>query len=111
MLSDDEIDEIRSQDPGFNRNFRIQFELSRASYTLQALKLAFEQLKVQYGFTLFRLRSEWNSTGLSSASTAEQTPAKYMRDSFLKLRKRNVIPTRKEYSKNRMYFQFLIRMV
>ncbi|EMM70958.1 hypothetical protein LEP1GSC038_1618 [Leptospira weilii str. 2006001855] len=85
ILPDDEIDEIRNRDPNFNRNFRIQFELSRASYTLQALKLAFEQLKVQYGFTLFRLRSEWNSTGLSSASTAEQTPAKYMRDSFFRI--------------------------
>lgn len=84
ILSDDEIDEIRNRDPNFNRNFRIQFELSRASYTLQALKLAFEQLKVQYGFVLFRLRSEWNSTGFSSASSAEQTPAKYMKDSFFR---------------------------
>lgn len=84
MLSDDEVDEIRSQDPNFNRNFRIQFELSRASYTLQALKLAFEQLKVQYAFTAFKLKSEWNSTGLSASSSADQTPAKYMKDSFFR---------------------------
>ncbi|XDD51996.1 SGNH/GDSL hydrolase family protein [Leptospira sp. WS92.C1] len=84
MLSDDEVDEIRDKDPSFNRNFQIQFELSKASYTLQALKLAVEQLKVQYTFTLFRLKSEWNSTGLSSESGNDQTSAKYMKDSFFR---------------------------
>ncbi|MCG6193626.1 lipase [Leptospira sp. FAT2] len=84
MLSDDEVDEIRDKDPSFNRNFQIQFELSRASYTLQALKLALEQLKVQYAFTKFRLQTEWDSTGLSASSNAEQTPTKYMKDSFFR---------------------------
>ncbi|MBM9575785.1 lipase [Leptospira sp. 201903070] len=84
MLSDDEVDQIRDQDPSFNRNFQIQFELSRASYTLQALKLALEQLKVQYSFTTFKLKSEWNSTGFSSASTLDQTPVRYMKDSFFR---------------------------
>ncbi|RHX89664.1 LA_2490 family SGNH/GDSL-type esterase [Leptospira stimsonii] len=84
MLSDDEVDEIRDQDPSFNRNFQIQFELSRASYTLQALKLALEQLKVQYAFTSSKLRSEWNSTGLSPGSTSDQTLSRYMKDSFFR---------------------------
>ncbi|PJZ52551.1 LA_2490 family SGNH/GDSL-type esterase [Leptospira adleri] len=84
MLSDDEVDEIRDKDPSFNRNFQIQFELSRASYTLQALKLAIEQLKVQYAFTTFKLKSEWNSTGFSSASTPDQTLVRYMKDSFFR---------------------------
>lgn len=101
MLSDDEIDEIRSRDPNFNRNFRIQFELSRASYTFQALKLAFEQLKVQYGFTMFRLKSEWNSTGLSSASTVEQTPLKYMKDSFFRTPETKCDPNTQETFKKK----------
>ncbi|MDV6235343.1 lipase [Leptospira ellisii] len=84
MLSDDEVDEIRDKDPSFNRNFRIQFELSRASYTLLALKLAFEQLKVQYAFTRYKVRSEWEFTGLSASSGPEQTTAKYMKDSFFR---------------------------
>ncbi|TGK37441.1 lipase [Leptospira gomenensis] len=84
MLSDDEVDEIRDKDPSFNRNFRIQFELSRVSYTLLALKLAYEQLKVQYAFARDKVRVEWESTGFSSSSGAEQTPAKYMKDSFFR---------------------------
>jgi len=43
ILPDDELDALHENDPVWKSNFRIQFEATRISYLLQALKLAYEQ--------------------------------------------------------------------
>lgn len=47
ILPDDEKDARRSDDPFYRNLFRLQFEATEAFYTLQALKLAQEQLQLQ----------------------------------------------------------------
>jgi hypothetical protein len=47
ILSDDEQDDFRLNDPFFKRSFQIQFELTRWSYLLMASRLAIEQLKIK----------------------------------------------------------------
>lgn len=46
-LSDDEKDVLREKDPSFRFWFRLQFEITRWSYALQALKLSWEQLHIR----------------------------------------------------------------
>lgn len=47
ILPDDEKDARRTDDPFYRNVFRLQFEATGAFYTLQALKLAQEQLQLQ----------------------------------------------------------------
>ncbi|GBF49831.1 hypothetical protein LPTSP4_13510 [Leptospira ryugenii] len=43
ILPDDELDALHENDPTWKRNFKLQFEATRVSYVLQALKLSYEQ--------------------------------------------------------------------
>lgn len=64
ILPDDQTDALREKDPNYARNFKFQFHLTRISYTLQALKLAWEQIKVTYDFTRLSIKLELISAGL-----------------------------------------------
>ncbi|PJZ70116.1 lipase [Leptospira perolatii] len=88
ILPDDEIDLIRERDPSYKRNFRIQFELTSWSYALQALKLAWEQLRISASVTKIGIEKEIRSAGLSSVSTPEETFGKYLLQSFYRPPKR-----------------------
>ncbi|EMY27352.1 hypothetical protein LEP1GSC115_3746 [Leptospira interrogans serovar Australis str. 200703203] len=56
---------------------------------------------------MFRLKSEWNSTGLSSASTVEQTPVKYMKDSFFRTPETKCDPNPQETFKKKNVIEAL----
>lgn len=67
ILSDDENDVIRHNDPAYKRAFELQFELTRASYALMAGKLALEQLRVRYAEQKQFIRNRLIEAGLLSA--------------------------------------------
>lgn len=74
ILPDDENDALHEHDLEWKNKFRIQFELTRISYLLQALKLAFEQTKVKYAQTKYTI-------ALDSKQIAE-TPLTYLKEAF-----------------------------
>ncbi|EPG68022.1 LA_2490 family SGNH/GDSL-type esterase [Leptospira wolffii] len=72
ILPDDQTDALREKDPNYARNFKFQFHLTRISYTLQALKLAWEQILVTYAFTRLTVKQELISAGLYPRSWLEK---------------------------------------
>lgn len=48
ILPDDELDSLHENDEVWKKSFYLQFEATRYSYLLQALKLAWEQNKIAY---------------------------------------------------------------
>ncbi len=66
VLPDDDTDEIRDADPSYRMSFRIQFELTRYSYTLMSLKLSYEQLRIKWEENKRQIRSELVQSGLSA---------------------------------------------
>ncbi|TGL11442.1 LA_2490 family SGNH/GDSL-type esterase [Leptospira meyeri] len=75
ILPDDENDALHENDPVWKKNFRIQFELTRISYLLQALKLAYEQTKVKFAQTKYIISAD---TNLLTSS-----PVVYLRETFI----------------------------
>lgn len=75
ILPDDENDALHENDPVWKKNFRIQFELTRISYLLQALKLGYEQTKVKFAQTKYLIAAD---TNLLSSS-----PLVYLRETFI----------------------------
>lgn len=75
ILPDDESDALHENDPVWKQNFRIQFELTRVSYLLQALKLAYEQTKVKLAQTKYLV-----STDTEQLTTS---PIVYLRETFI----------------------------
>ncbi|TGL52131.1 lipase [Leptospira meyeri] len=75
ILPDDENDALHENDPVWKKNFRIQFELTRISYLLQALKLAYEQTKVKFSQTKYIISAD---TNLLTSS-----PMVYLRETFI----------------------------
>ncbi|TGL87275.1 lipase [Leptospira congkakensis] len=75
ILPDDENDALHENDPVWKKNFRIQFELTRVSYLLQALKLAYEQTKVKFAQTKYLVAAD---TELLFSS-----PLVYLRETFI----------------------------
>ncbi len=83
LLPDDEIDSLHENDPVWKKSFYLQFEATRFSYLLQALKLAWEQNKLaMYGFKArannltnsansFSIRSELKSAFISERSPCD----------------------------------------
>lgn len=97
ILPDDQTDAIRETDQNYRRNFRIQFELTKHSYALQALKLAWEQLNVTASVTKLSIEKEIRSAGFSSSSGRDETVGSYLKSSFYRPPPRPDCST--EYSK------------
>jgi hypothetical protein len=68
IQSDDENYESRKKNPSQENAFFIQFELTRYSYLLQALKLAYENSILQFHISRESAKSEWKESGLTSGS-------------------------------------------
>ncbi len=60
---DDVKDAKRMNDPAYNLSFRIQFELTRYSYALQAAKLAYENLLIKRSITSESVKAELIEAG------------------------------------------------
>lgn len=71
---DDVVDQRRMDNPAYLSFFKLQFEITRYSYSLQALKLAYEQLRIRLPAN-FRSAKEEFHTGLTS-------PVSYLTGSF-----------------------------
>ncbi len=72
ILPDDQTDALREKDLEYARNFKFQFHLTRISYTLQALKLALEQIKVTFAVTKLTIKQELISSGIYPRSWLEE---------------------------------------
>lgn len=70
VLPDDVIAERKRNDPDYLKAFRIQFKLTEYSYLLQALKLAFEQQRVQIPANLAEYDRELVRAGLKTPREA-----------------------------------------
>lgn len=81
ILPDDELDAIHENDERWKSNFRLQFEATRISFFLQALKLAYEQTLVIWAQNKNAFFLEWN--------VALKNPSMYIYDSFFQDSKRN----------------------
>jgi hypothetical protein len=82
ILPDDELDALHEKDESWKRNFRIQFEATRISFFLQALKLAYEQTIIVW--------SQNKSLARSELKYAIEDPFKYILSSFFETSKRNI---------------------
>ncbi|EQA47286.1 hypothetical protein LEP1GSC050_1091 [Leptospira broomii serovar Hurstbridge str. 5399] len=82
ILPDDQTDAARESDPNYRRNFRIQFELTKWSYALQAMKLAWEQLSVTASVTKMNIANEIKSAGMSENSQPGENLGSYIKNSF-----------------------------
>ncbi|TGM44029.1 lipase [Leptospira biflexa] len=74
ILPDDENDALHENDLEWKNKFRIQFELTRVSYLLQALKLAYEQTKVKWAQTKYILQMD--------SEQIAKAPLEYLHDAF-----------------------------
>jgi hypothetical protein len=81
ILPDDELDAIHENDEVWKSRFKLQFEATRISYFLQALKLAYEQSIIVWSANKKIAISEWNF--------ATTHPWDYMLSSFFSLTPRN----------------------
>ncbi|HBS04790.1 MAG TPA: lipase [Leptospiraceae bacterium] len=63
---DDVKDARRMNDPAYKLSFRIQFELTRYSYALQAAKLAYENLLIKRSITTESIKAELIEAGFMS---------------------------------------------
>ncbi len=61
VLSDDEQDDFRLNDPFFKKTFRMQFELTRWSYLLMAARLSYDQIRIKIQETKAGILSEFRS--------------------------------------------------
>jgi len=82
ILPDDETDALHDNDPVWKRNFRLQFEATRISFFLQALKLGFEQTKIQITLSKASAQSETHSLFTN--------PIQYLKESFSRTPKKPV---------------------
>ncbi|MDF3822037.1 lipase [Leptospira sp. 96542] len=74
ILPDDENDALHENDQEYKKNFKLQFELTRVSYLLQALKLAYEQTKVKYAQTKYLIQTD--------VSEFSNSPYNYLANTF-----------------------------
>jgi hypothetical protein len=81
ILPDDETDQIRENDPVWKERFRLQFEATRISYLLQALKLSYEQILLQKSQSILAGKEEWESLTTN--------PINYFSASFFRTGKSN----------------------
>jgi hypothetical protein len=84
ILSDDEIYENRKKNPSQEKVFFIQFELTRYSYLLQALKLAYENTMMQFHISNQSMKGELASAGFIGGNGDVYS---YIKDSFFYPRK------------------------
>jgi hypothetical protein len=89
ILPDDELDAIHENDERWKSNFRIQFEATRISFFLQALKLAYEQTIIVW--------SQNKNAANIEIQNAFHSPIDYILDSFFKSTK-NVCKLEKKES-------------
>lgn len=75
ILPDDENDALHENDLEWKNKFRIQFELTRVSYLLQALKLAYEQTKVKWAQTKYIMKMDSNQI--------MESPLQYLKEAFI----------------------------
>ncbi|TGL71254.1 lipase [Leptospira levettii] len=75
ILPDDENDALHENDLEWKNKFRVQFELTRVSYLLQALKLAYEQTKVKWAQTKYVMKMDSNQI--------TESPLQYLKEAFI----------------------------
>ncbi|MBL0953264.1 MAG: lipase [Leptospira sp.] len=75
ILPDDENDALHENDLEWKNKFRVQFELTRVSYLLQALKLAYEQTKVKWAQTKYIMKVDSNQI--------MEYPLQYLKEAFI----------------------------
>lgn len=73
VLADDIVEKQRENDSAYRAYFFWQFELTRYSYFLHALKLAWEQLQLKRIFLFQDLQTEWEEW---------KSPVQYLSKSF-----------------------------
>ncbi|MDH5655944.1 MAG: lipase [Spirochaetia bacterium] len=88
-LSDDEKDEIRSKDPAYRTKFRLQFEATRLSYLLMALKLSYGHLQVKRIQFQNSIMEELKSSGLIKSDKKDAGLMHYLIHSFYRFPKEN----------------------
>ncbi len=74
ILPDDELDAIHENDPNWKQNFKLQFEATRISFFLQALKLAYEQTVIIW--------AQNKLAGKKEITSAIFSPLEYLHDTF-----------------------------
>jgi len=87
VLPDDEADALRQNTGGSDFWFHVQFEATRVSYALMALKLAVEQLRIKRIETQQGFRDELTRMGLTEAGKSNSFFA-YIRSVFYRFPKR-----------------------
>ncbi len=90
ILPDDENEALHLHDEDFQRNFHIQFEMTRYSYLLQALKLSYEQLKLKWFMNKRNVAEELNQAGMGPGFELPERGGqllRYLRQSFQKKKK------------------------
>ena len=75
VKSDDENREIRMKDPKAFQKFRMQFFITRYSYTLLAFKLFYEQMFVKFAIA----KNEWNQFW----NRLSESPVSYVQTTFV----------------------------
>ncbi len=83
ILPDDEKDLMRRDDVAYRRLFRLQFLATEWSYTLQALKLAQEQLKLRGATTVNDIRNFTDMLLTQSAAELGRRALAFMQSGFL----------------------------
>ncbi len=82
-VPDDDKESLREANPGGQTLFRIQFEATRISYALHALKLAFEQLRIRRVETAAGIREELRAAGLMARPDGRrEDPGAYFTGAF-----------------------------
>lgn len=84
---DDEKESLRDRNPGEKFWFRLQFEMTRISYLLHALKLSFEHLRIKNVQNKEEIRRELIKMGLltddqNESATGNNNLMNYIRTSF-----------------------------
>ncbi|BDA79537.1 lipase [Leptospira kobayashii] len=94
ILPDDETDALHENDLVWKRNFHIQFEATRISFFLQALKLGYEQTKVQIAISQTSARTEIQSLFTN--------PLQYIKESFSRTPKKPICDLTKSETENQI---------
>ena len=81
-LSDDETDEFRMNNSSEKLKFRLQFEATRLSYTLMALKLAAEHLQIKRVQFAASMIEELEKSGILPSDRADAGIFKYIKFTF-----------------------------
>ena len=83
QLPDDEKDALREGDREGQLLFRLQFEATRISYALHALKLASEQLKIRRVETGRAISEELQASGITANDQGvRKSPLRYVSSAF-----------------------------